>query len=264
MDAYQLRETVCELDAGILSITMNRPEKRNALSTILLAEMIYLLQEAGARDDVRVVVLRGAGKGFCPGDDLAGMGDLPADFQHALRYPVSHPALQQCLRELPKPVVAAIHGFAFGVGLDVAMACDFRIVTNDAILRDQRVIERGMHAVTGCAWFQPRAIGVARAFEFLVLGEPLTGAQAADLGMVTRAVPEARLDDTVSAIARKLAEGPTKAIGLMKQQIYRGLEMSLAQFHEFAAPLLTEVEIRDRREGIQAFLEKRAPRFTGH
>ena len=84
------------------------------------------------------------------------------------------------LRELEKPTIAAIHGFAFGVGLDLAMACNFRIAEASAVLRDQRVIERGMHAVTGCAWFHPRVMGVARALEFLILGEPLTGEQAAE------------------------------------------------------------------------------------
>ena len=162
-----------------------------------------------------------------------------------------------------KPVIAEIHGFAFGVGLDVAMACDFRIAADDARLQDQRVIDRGMHAVTGCAWFQPRALGLTRAMEFLILGEPMSGAEAATCGMVTRSVPGDELTGAVAAIAERLAAAPTKAIGLMKRQILEGQHMTHAEFMNFAAPLIHEIEIKDRAEGIAAFLEKRPPRFTG-
>ena len=112
-----------------------------------------------------------------------------------------HAALQTALRNLPKPTIAAIHGYAFGVGLDLAMACDFRIAMEDAVLRDQRVMERGMHAVTGCAWFHPRVLGVTRALEFLIMGEPLSGREAAELGMVNRAVTAGAFGDEGSGSA---------------------------------------------------------------
>ena len=249
--------------AGVLTLTLDRPARRNALSTVTMAELIHLIGRAREDASVRVLVLRGAGKGFCPGDDLSGMGKLPDDFPLPVPADLTHAALQRSLRELPKPTIAAIHGFAFGVGLDLAMACDFRIAAADAQLRDQRVMERGMHAVTGCAWFQPRAIGVTRAFEFLVLGEPLTGEQAAAAGMVTRSVAADQLDAQTAELAERLARAPTRAIGLMKRQIYTGLQLDHGAFMEFAAPLIREVEIKDREEGINAFLEKRPPNFTG-
>lgn len=251
------------IDAGVATLALNRPERRNAITTVMLAELIHALEHC--RDDpaVRVVVIRGEGKGFCPGDELRGMGNLPEGFGYTPEGLLSHAGLQSTLRALPKPVIAQMHGFAFGVGLDLAMACDFRVAADDTRLQDQRVIDRGMHAVTGCAWFQPRALGLTRAMEFLILGEPMSGADAATCGMVTRAVPGGELDEVVEQMSARLAGAPTKAIGLMKRQILEGQNMTHGEFMNFAAPLIHEVEIKDRAEGIAAFLQKRAPRFTG-
>lgn len=258
-----MAEVTWKRDGGVVTLTLNRPERRNAITTTMLAELLTAVEACAADESVRVVVIRGSGKGFCPGDELRGMGGLPDGFPFLPSSPVSHASLQSALRTMAKPTIAAIHGFAFGVGLDLAMACDFRITADDAQLRDQRVIERGMHAVTGCAWFQPRAIGLTRALEFLILGRPYSGAEAAVAGMVTLAVPPNEFDTAVEDLAGRLADAPTKAIGLMKRQVYAGLAMTHPEFMRFAAPLTKEVPIADREEGIQAFLERRPPRFTG-
>ena len=250
-------------DGGVVALTLNRPERRNAITKTMLAELLCAVEACASDESVRCVVIRAAGKGFCAGDELRGMGDLPAGFPFEPAAPVTHASLQAVLRAMAKPTIAAIHGFAFGVGLDVAMACDFRIAADDAQLRDQRVFERGMHAVTGCAWFQPRALGLTRALEFLILGTPYSGSEAASAGMVTMAVPAEQLEAAVDELAQRLAAAPTKAIGLMKRQVYSGLEMSHEEFMAFAAPLTREVTIEDRAEGIQAFLERRPARFTG-
>ncbi|MEX0941477.1 MAG: enoyl-CoA hydratase/isomerase family protein [Pseudomonadales bacterium] len=259
----KLSEVLWKQADGVATLTLNRPEKRNAITGVMLAELIFALEHCETDKSIRTIILRGSGKGFCPGDDLGGMGQPSAELLEALRHSPSHAELQRCLRELPKPTIAAMHGFAFGVGLDLAMACDFRIATDGMQIRDQRVMERGMHALTGCAWFQPRAIGLTRALEFLILGKPYTGKQAAIAGMVTESVPEPNFDARVHELALLLAKAPTKAIGLMKRQIYNGQNMGHGEFMEFAAPLMREVEIKDRKEGISAFLEKRLPRFTG-
>ncbi|MDA0791533.1 MAG: enoyl-CoA hydratase/isomerase family protein [Proteobacteria bacterium] len=263
MDTSQLQQILHHQADGVLTLSLNRPEKRNAITTRMIGELLWSLEQCAADDAVRAVVIRGAGKGFCPGDDLGGMGDLPAGFADILQHAPTHASLQACLRELGKPTIAAIHGYAFGVGLDLAMACDFRVAEDDARLQDQRVMERGMHALTGCAWFQPRALGITRAMEFLILGQPYTGREAADAGMVTFHADANRFDTAVQELALKLASAPTKAIGLMKRQIYTGLNMSHQEFMEFATPLAQEVQIKDRAEGINAFLEKRPAKFTG-
>ena len=259
----RLAEVVWEREGAVVTLILNRPERRNAITTTMLAELLWCVETCAGDDHVRALVIRGNGKGFCPGDELRGMGELPADFPFRPQARLSHAALQSALQGMPKPTVAAIHGFAFGVGLDLAMACDFRIATDDAEVRDQRVFERGMHAVTGCAWFQPRALGLTRALEFLILGTPYSGREAAAAGMVTMSVAPEELDTAVHDFAERLASAPTRAIGLMKRQIYTGLTMTHDEFMAFAAPLTKEVTIEDRQEGIQAFLEKRPARFTG-
>ncbi len=262
-DLSRMSEVQWERRGGTVTLTLNRPERRNAITTSMLAELIYAVEAASADESVRVLVVRGAGKGFCPGDELRGMGELPQDFRFRPAAPISHASLQAALRDAPKPTIAVIHGFALGVGLDLAMACDFRIAAEDAELRDQRVIERGMHAVTGCGWFQPRAIGLTRALEFLILGRSYTGAEAAAAGMVTAAAPQGQLEEAVQAMTSRLEVAPTRAIGLMKRQVYQGLDMTHAEFMAFAAPLSKEVVIEDRAEGIKAFLERRPAKFTG-
>lgn len=258
-----MREVRPQRDGPVITLNLNRPDRGNAMTTTMLAELLWAVEACSDDEDVRALVIRGEGKGFCSGDDLRGMGAVPDEFPFKPAAKISHASLQAALRAMPKPVIAAIHGFAFGVGLDLAMACDFRLAANDAQLRDQRVFERGMHAVTGCAWFQPRAIGLTRALEFLILGTALNGAEAAEAGMVTRSFPPESFNREVDAFAQHVAAGPTRAIGLMKRQVYAGLSMTHEEFMAFAGPLRQEVEIEDRQEGIRAFLEKRPPRFTG-
>ncbi len=254
---------IVSLTDGILSVVLNRPEKRNAMTAQMIAEIICTLDGAVNDASVRVIVLSGAERGFCPGDDLAGMGDVPDRLLAQASVPVTHAGLQQLIRELPIPVIASMHGYAFGVGLDLAMACDFRIVSDDIILQDQRVIERGMHALTGCAWFHPRMMGVTRAMEFLILGEPIDAKTAMNVGMVTKCCPADKLTNVTAELAGRLATAPTKAIGLMKHQIVKGLDMDHTEFMSYVAPLMQTVQIQDREEGIAAFLEKRPPVFTG-
>lgn len=254
-----------DYDPGaVTTITLNRTERRNAITTPMLSAMLWAIEQASDDPAVRVIVLRGAGTGFCPGDELRGMGKLPEDFPYRPgRFELSHLGLQLALREAPKPTIAAIHGYAFGVGLDLTMACDLRIVTTDADLWDPRVSERGMPAVTGVGYFAPRVMGITRAMEFLLLARRYTGEEAAAAGMVTRAVAPENFEQVLGEITEYLAKAPTKAIAFMKEQIYRGLEMGHREALEYYRKRGSQITIKDRQEGVQAFLERREAKFTG-
>ena len=266
-----MRNIRYEQSGGAVTIVLDRPERRNAYSTAMLAELMWAVEQAAADERARVIVLRGAGTGFCAGDDLHGMGGLPDGFAfepaslRGQQFNVlkAHLELQTTLRAAQKPTVAAIHGFAIGVGLDTAMACDLRVATTDAIIWDPRPAERGMHSATGVAYHLPRAIGLTKAMEMIMLAREYSGEEAAAIGLVTKAVPAESFEAELGELVERLAQGPTKTFGVLKTQVYAGLGLSHREAMELGRRLLAEVQIGDRAEGIQAFLEKRPPRFTG-
>ena len=248
----------------ITTITLNRVERRNAITTPMLSTVLWAIEHASDDPAVRVIVLRGAGTGFCPGDELRGMGELPDGFPYQpARYELSHLGLQLALRESPKPTIAAIHGYAFGVGLDLTMACDLRIATTDADIWDPRVSERGMPAITGVCYFAPRFMGITRALEFLLLARRYTGTEAVEAGILTRAVLPEDFDQALDEITAYLARAPAQAIAFMKEQIYKGLDMGHREALEYYRKRVGEITIEDRKEGVQAFLDRRKPKFSG-
>jgi 2-(1,2-epoxy-1,2-dihydrophenyl)acetyl-CoA isomerase len=253
---------------GVVTITMNRPEVLNAFNNLLIEELTEALEAASEDEAVRCVVLTGAGRAFGSGQDLselsvaqaqAGGGETPRISSHLERY---H-RIVRLIREMPKPVIAAIRGVAAGISCNIALACDLRIAADNA-----RFIEAfariGLVPDGGGGYFLPRLIGLGKALEMAMLAEEVSGPEAARIGLVNRCVPMDEFEAVTMALAQKLAQGPTRAYGLIKELMYRGLDCNLAAALELEGQLQdTAITTEDFREGVTAFLQKRPPRYSG-
>lgn len=251
---------------GVATLTLHRPEAMNALTVELKEALLAALGELRADADVRAIVLTGAGRGFCVGQDLREHASLlqtgdPAPLGTVRQH---YNPLCTALVEMPKPVVAAVNGTAAGAGAGLAYACDFRIAAESAgfLMAFARV---GLSADTGTSWTLPRLIGHARATALLMLAEPVTSAQALEMGLVTAVVPDDRLAASAHELAARLAAGPTAAYGAIKQALEYGGSAPLADALEREAALQTQVgTTEDHRTATAAFLAKQQPTFTGH
>jgi 2-(1,2-epoxy-1,2-dihydrophenyl)acetyl-CoA isomerase len=251
---------------GVLRIVFNRPQRRNSLDVAAVGLVIDALEAAATADDLRVIVLEGAGEHFCSGADWvasnsAGGKPRPGSLQR--RVPLQAHRIVQLLLEIQLPVVAVVRGWAAGLGFQLALAADFAVAADTARFWEP-FIERGFSPDSGSTWLLPRLVGLARARELLLLGRKLTGAEAAGWGLIHASVPEAELTAEAAKLIERLAAGPTVALGLAKHCLSRNLEESLvhAMDNESLAIELTS-RTADFREGLAAFAEKRGPRFTG-
>jgi 2-(1,2-epoxy-1,2-dihydrophenyl)acetyl-CoA isomerase len=247
---------------AVATIVLDRPEALNSLTVPLKEELLAAFREAGRDGAVRAVILTGAGRAFCAGQDLRerlepDAAPLPVEIRE--RY---NPLIR-AMRRLEKPIVGAINGVAAGAGASLAFACDVRIAAEGAsfVLAFGRV---GLIPDSGLTWLLPRLVGLARAFELALLNEPLSATDAERLGLVSTVVPADRLVDEARGLAVRLAAGAPRAIGLTKRALNRSLETDLESALEYEA-FLQGIAGRtaDHAEGLRAFLEKRPPRFTG-
>ena len=259
---------VVERHEGVLDITLNRPEILNAVNRETIAALSAAVGEAAEDRAVRVVLLRGAGTHFCAGGDITMFAELirlsPAERLKALYQIVDtlHPLLIR-MRHMPKPVVAAVQGAAAGFGLSLVLAADLALAAEDAVFTSG-YIHLGTSPDGGMTATLPRVVGLKHAAELMLLGDRFDARRALELGLVNRVVPAEKLTGEAAALAVRLAAGPTQAYGrtkaLLQATLGDGFDAQLRRETEnFAACAASE----DFAEGVRAFLEKRAPVFTG-
>lgn len=247
---------------SILYITLNRPDSLNAFTTAMLMELQQAFKDAEA-DDVRCVVLTGAGKGFCSGQDLKDFESEKKSFKEALEKKYN-PLIRQIMG-LPKPVICGINGVAAGAGLSLALACDFRIAVESAQLIEV-FINVGLVPDSASSFTLPRLVGLAKAFQMCTTAERISGADARRMGLVNVAVQTNEvLNVAISRYAKKFAAAPTKSLGMIKNLLNNSFSKSLDEkLNEEAEAQDIAGNSNDYREGVNSFLEKRKPVFKGN
>ena len=260
-------DIIYEKSERVATLTFNRPERLNAITNVMRSEILEAMKDASEDDDIRVVVIKGAGKGFCAGADLAGGGkqsqtDAPAPNSRLPRDSFQE-AFARVMWDMPKPAIASINGAAAGLGFGMALTCDIRISSSlgkfaSAFSRISLVPEACM------TFYLPRIIGLARSAEILYTGRQVLADEALSIGLVNQVVPPEELDEAVNTMAVTLANAAPIAIQLTRRELYRGLEgtfdgqLEMELYHQkFLQGSM------DSKEGPRAFMEKREPDFQG-
>jgi enoyl-CoA hydratase/carnithine racemase len=255
------------IDDGVATVTFDRPDRLNALTFEVYADLRDLLAELPHREEVRVLVVTGTGRGFCSGgdvDEIIGALLRAGDQQRVLEFTRMTGSVVQRMRELPRPIIAAINGVAAGAGAVIALAADLRVMARSATFSFLFTKVGLAGADMGAAYLLPRVIGLGRATELLLLGEPVTAERAGEIGLATTVVDDDALREVTAALARRLADGPAAAFATTKALLTHGQDVDLGSAIELEAQaqaILMRSE--DHAEFYRAFKEKRPPKWTG-
>ncbi|WP_166299187.1 enoyl-CoA hydratase [Bradyrhizobium sp. 2S1] len=264
-------ELLCVIRDRVAIITLNRPDARNSLSDTLTPALRTMIRTCGENPEVGVLLVTGAGKAFCAGGNVKGMGahrhpkklemsyeDKVADLQERQRL------LTGALASVRKPTIAALPGPAVGAGLAIAMACDIRIAAQSAFI-STGYLRVALSGDYGMAWLLTRLVGTSRARELMFTSEKVDAARCEQIGLVNRVVPDETLQDEAFALAKSMAEGPTLALRYMKDNLDEALQFDFATARDHEAERMIRLTTTsDHKEAVQAFIEKRKPVFRGN
>ncbi|MFW9998623.1 MAG: enoyl-CoA hydratase/isomerase family protein [Candidatus Hodarchaeota archaeon] len=253
-----------KIEEGICIITLNRPERLNALQYPLLMEIVEVLESIKKDKNVRAIIIEGSGENFCSGDDMNSMGPEGVKFtplEDGSRMP--HHKVVLLIREIQKPVIALLKGYCLGAGFDIALACDFRLAAENLKIGDHRT-NRAHCILSGASWFLPRIVGFGRATDIILTGCHLDANEALDIGLVNRVFPLEEFEKKSCDFVRNIAEMPTKCLG------YNKAMLNFSQFNELFPSLQNEfrlycknIRTYDFGEGMKSFMKKRDPKFKG-
>jgi 2-(1,2-epoxy-1,2-dihydrophenyl)acetyl-CoA isomerase len=249
---------------GVLLLTLNRPDVLNSFNLELAVEIQQALTDAATDDGTRAILLTGAGRGFCAGQDLGSVSfepDAPPDIGAIVR--AQYNPIVRAIRAIEKPVICAVNGVAAGAGANLALACDLVLASTQASFI-QSFAKIGLIPDSGGTWILPRLVGTARASALMLLGDKLPAARALEWGLIYQVCEPSELMPTAMQLATHLATQPTRGLGLTKRALNSALHTPLEQQLDVEASIQTEAgRTRDFNEGVQAFMQKRAPDFTG-
>ncbi|MCV7286599.1 enoyl-CoA hydratase/isomerase family protein [Mycolicibacterium wolinskyi] len=253
-------------DGDVLRVVLDRPDRRNSLSHRMIDDLVTVLTAAASDDSLRAIAITGAGGDFCTGADWVATnsgGQRPRTGDLVRRVPHTAHRVIELVATIQLPVICTVRGWAVGLGCNLALAADFTIADADATFWEP-FLSRGFSPDSGATWLLPRLAGVTRARRMLLLGEKVSGTQAADWGLIHDAVPAGELDAAADELLARLANGPTVALGLAKQAIVYSQHATLTQsMNQELSNLELSCRTGDFKEGLAAFRERRDPDFRG-